>query len=307
MGAKTGIEWTDATWSPIRYRVREDAADIARAKGYTSLVQVAEKMAGHVGQHCEHVSDGCLHCYAETNNHRCLPANGTGLPYDRRSRDLVEPFLDMNVLEQPRRWKLPRKVFVENQSDLFGEWVPGSMIQTVWNEMMACSRHTFQVLTKRPRPAFEWLKICNFNPARNVWIGTSVENRATFAERVNWLRQIPAFVRFLSIEPLLEDLGELELRGIDWVITGGESGAGARPMHPDWVRSLRDQCQAAGVAFFFKQWGEWFPLHSADEADNYPKSTQMLEAESMRWMRVRKKAAGRLLDGRQWNEFPEVR
>ena len=106
MGSKTGIEWTDSTWSPIRARVRLDAADIAGAKGYRSLVSIAEKMAGRVGQHCEHVSPGCEHCYAETNNHRCLPGNGTGLPYDRRSRDLVEVFVDEKVLLQPLKWKL---------------------------------------------------------------------------------------------------------------------------------------------------------------------------------------------------------
>src|SRR5208283_1635768 len=129
MATKTDIEWTDSTWSPIRVRVRPDAAAIAQAKGYLSLIQIAEKMAGHVGQHCEHVSPGCEHCYAETNNHRCLPANGTGLPYDRRSRHLIEAFIDEKVLLQPLRWgalrtkspglicERPRRIFVENQSD----------------------------------------------------------------------------------------------------------------------------------------------------------------------------------------------
>src|SRR6185437_2404782 len=126
VGTRTGIEWTDSTWSPIRVRVRADAAEIARAKGYTSLVAIAEKMAGHVGTHCEHVSPGCEHCYAETNSHRCLPGNGTGLPYARRSRDLVEAFVDEKILLQPLQWKpametkRPRLIFVENQSDLFG-------------------------------------------------------------------------------------------------------------------------------------------------------------------------------------------
>src|SRR6185437_1578077 len=104
VGTRTGIEWTDSTWSPIRVRVKADAAEIARAKGYSSLVAIAEKMAGHEGSHCEHVSPGCEHCYAETNNHRCLPANGTGLPYDRRARDIVEAFVDEKILLQPLRW-----------------------------------------------------------------------------------------------------------------------------------------------------------------------------------------------------------
>ena len=118
MSAKTGIEWTDATWSPLRARVKPDAAEIARAKGYRSLVQIAEKMVGRAGPHCEHKSDGCNHCYSGTNNGRCLPSNGTGLPFDRRSRDLIETFVDENILLQPLKWAAPRKIFVENQSDL---------------------------------------------------------------------------------------------------------------------------------------------------------------------------------------------
>ena len=205
MGSKTGIEWTDSTWSPIRVRVRQDAAQIAREKGYTSLVQIAEKMAGRVGQHCEHVSPGCEHCYAEANNHRCLPSNGTGLPYDRRSRDLVETFVDEKVLLQPLKWKpvyikdekielecakcgmvgstgdfypkgnarcprcnsaghyralfptRPRRIFVENQSDLFGEWVTDEMLDKVFAVMALCPQHIFQVLTKRPARMLEYL------------------------------------------------------------------------------------------------------------------------------------------------------
>src|SRR5271167_829951 len=118
MGQTTHIQWCDATWSPLRVKVKADAAAIAKAKGYTSLVNIAAKMAGHVGPHCEHVSHGCDNCYAETNNGRCLPANGTGLPYDRRSRDLVEAFVDKKIMEQPLRWRAPKKIFVMNQSDL---------------------------------------------------------------------------------------------------------------------------------------------------------------------------------------------
>lgn len=330
MGAKTGIEWTDATWSPIRYRVREDAADIARAKGYTSLVQIAEKMAGRVGQHCEHVSAGCEHCYAETNNHRCLPANGTGLPYDRRSRDLVEPYFDSTAISKIPEHP-PRKIFVENQSDIFAEWVPDTLICDTFQDICDNPQHTYQMLTKRAERAFHFLSQthlpcfccqgsgCNYcvwegnglqhrgKPYPNVWIGISAEDQKNYNVRYPWLRKTPASLRFLSLEPLLGPINLGGLDGIDWVIVGGESGPGARPLHPDWVRSIRDQCQAAGVAFFFKQWGEWFPLHSADEADNYPRSTKMLEVEDMRWMRIRKKAAGRLLDGRTWDEFPEVR
>src|SRR6185312_11804724 len=118
----TSIQWTDRTWSPLRVRVKSDAAQIARDKNYGSLIQIAEKMAGHVGPHCERVSHGCDNCYSDTNNGRCLPANGTGLPFDRRSRDLVEPFVDEKILLQPLKWRKPQRIFVENQSDLFGEW-----------------------------------------------------------------------------------------------------------------------------------------------------------------------------------------
>ena len=167
MSKKTGIEWTDSTWSPIRVRVKPDAVQIARLNGYSSLIDVAEKMRGRVGQHCEHVSPGCENCYAETNNHRCLPGNGTGLPYDRRSRDLVGAFVDERILLEPLKWppswdcrtdrhcnklefQRPRRIFVENQSDLFGEWVTGEMIDQVFAVMALCPQHVFQVLTKRP-------------------------------------------------------------------------------------------------------------------------------------------------------------
>jgi protein gp37 len=146
---KSSIEWTDYTWSPIRARVKVDAGEIAATNGFHSLVHIATKMAGHVGPHCEHVSPGCELCYSGTNNHRCLPANGTGLPFDRRSRDLVDVYLDEKILLQPLKWKTPRKCFVENQSDLFGEFVPDELIDRVF-AVMALTRHiTYQVLTKR--------------------------------------------------------------------------------------------------------------------------------------------------------------
>ena len=292
MGNKTGIEWTDSTWSPIRARVKADAAEIARAKGYTSLVSIAGKMAGRVGQHCEHVSPGCEHCYAETNNHRCLPGNGTGLPYDRRSRYLVEAFVDEKVLMQPLRWKpchwydpddgevvgdRPRKIFVMNQSDLFAEWVTDEMRDRVC-AVGVLSGHILQFLTKRPAEmlryfnnpetsnriqeavsdlsddyAYQW-------PYPNFWLGVSVENQAAADERIPLLLQTQAAVRFVSCEPLLGpiNLNQEEIRKLDWVICGGESGARARMMKPEWARSLRDQCAATGTAFFMKQMGSVF-------------------------------------------------
>jgi protein gp37 len=395
MGTKTGIEWTDSTWSPIRFRVKVDAAAIARAKGYTSLVTIAEKMAGHVGTHCEHVSPGCEHCYAESNNHRCLPGNGTGLPYDRRSRDLVEPIIDEKVLLQPLKWgdkrwydaddgdltKIePRKIFVENQSDLFGEWVTDEMLDRVFAVMALCPQHIFQVLTKRPErmleyftaykqltvreafigrhfssiapqkgPVYEWSGM----PMPHVWLGVSVDSQPSADKFIPPLLQTPAVVRYISAEPLL---GEVSLRRIrmpeplfgwhdvdvltgnlyrharqvgfgspklDWVICGGESGAKARPMHPDWARSLRDDCVSAGVPFFFKQWGEWWPIGQmpngwTDNPDNRAsklrKTVLQLDgrqefdfpAGAMTCFAVGKKTAGHLLDGREWKQFPEV-
>jgi protein gp37 len=301
MAKVTEISWTDSTWSPIRARVKLDAPSIAKAKGYTSLVEIAMKMRGRVGQHCEHVSPGCEHCYAGTNNHRCLPGNGTGLPYDRRSRDLVEAFVDEKVLLQPLKWGAlylpcdkcgsisnrdclhtsretrPRRIFVENQSDLFGEWVTYEMLDRVFAVMALCPQHIFQVLTKRPELMLEYsfgreLRGLEW-PLPNVWLGVSVENQSAADERIPLLLETLAAVRFVSCEPLLgavefsdvtrcsdciQVLGKPAMKGIDWVIAGGESGPGARPMDPSWARSLCDQCTAAGVPFFMKQMGSVF-------------------------------------------------
>ena len=312
MGTKTGIEWTDSTWSPIRVRVKADAAEIARAKGYTSLVQIAEKMAGRLGQHCEHVSPGCEHCYAESHNHRCLPGNGTGLPYDRRSRDLIEAYIDEKVLMQPFKWK-PRRIFVQNQSDLFAEWVTDEMRDMVYAAMALCPQHTFQMLTKRAKAMRAYLSAPSQMlrwgfyasailrksaadrapkfPLPNVWHGVSAENQDAADERIPLLLQTPSAVRFVSCEPLLRSVnlrevhydrmveidtltgdhgvirplqGRTDLK-LDWVICGGESGHGARPMEAAWAQSLRDQCAAAGTAFFMKQMGSAFGPNKGHE------------------------------------------
>ncbi len=229
MGA-TKIEWCDKSWSPIRAKVKADAGEIAEAKGYSSLVQIATKMAGHVGPHCENVSPGCENCYSDTNNSRCLPANGTGLPFDRRSRDLVDIFVDEKILVQPLKWRKPVKIFVENQSDLFGEFVPDEMIDRVFAVMAFCHQHTFQVLTKREDRMREWASgstsrwgtrhtpvISAMNalgvereniaairwPLPNVWLGVSVENQETADARIPLLLKSPAAVRFVSYEPAL--------------------------------------------------------------------------------------------------------
>lgn len=312
MGASTAISWSDSTWTPLRARVKQDAAAIAEQKGYGSLVQIAKDMAGRVGPHCEKASAGCQNCYSETNNARCLPRNGTGLPFDRRSRDLVDIHLDEKILLQPLRWKKGRRIFVCSQTDLFGEFVPDELIDRVFAAMALCPQHTFQVLTKRPDRMERWaadaeVRIQNIVdesetwddspipdeemaplirewPLPNVWLGVSCDDQRRADERIPHLLRTPAAVRFLSCEPLLEDLRLWKLCSldfhdntigyetyplsgmqampdcdwphpkIDWVIVGAESGPGARPCSEDWIRSLRDQCQTAGTAFFYKQW-----------------------------------------------------
>lgn len=254
----TSIEWTDKTWSPIRERVKENAAEIARAKGYASLVAIAGKMAGHVGPHCERVSHGCDNCYSDTNNGRCLPANGTGLPFDRRSRDLVEPFVDERILAQPFGWKSPKRIFVENQSDLFGEWVATQFIDRVFAVASECARHAFQILTKRPDRMLAYVTAdrpeCWLPP--NIWLGVSAEDQETADERIPLLLETPAAIRFVSYEPAL---GPVDFRSylpkLDWIIIGGESGPGARPFDIAWARETIKQCRDAEVACFVKQLG----------------------------------------------------
>lgn len=275
MGQKTKIEWTDATWSPLRVRVRQDAAAIAERLGYTSLIQIAGKMAGRVGPHCEKVSPGCKGCYACRDNHRCLPQNGTGLPFDRRARDLVQGFVDERTLMLPLRWRKPRLAFVENQSDLFGEWYTDEMRDRVFAVAQLTPHIQYQVLTKRAWDMSDYfldarrsyliadrcrdiLKANNFSiqqwPMPNVWLGVSVEDLQRKG-RIDYLRETPACVRFLSLEPLLEDIGHLDLSGIDQVIVGGESGPGSRLLNIDWIRNIVAQCKAANKLCFVKQVG----------------------------------------------------
>lgn len=279
----TSIQWTDKTWSPIRAKVKENAAEIATAKGYTSLVKIAGRMAGHIGPHCERVSHGCDHCYSDTNNGRCLPANGTGLPFDRRSRDLIDTFVDEHILRQPLSWKKPQRIFLENQSDLFGEWVSDEDIDRVFAVMVGARRHTFQVLTKRPLRMLQYLSANRWElvsdqmhrlnggrfagslPTENIWLGVSVEDQKTADERIPILIQAPASIRFVSYEPALGPVdfsqwlrpAGFENQWLDQIIIGGESGPGARPFYVDWARTAISQCLAAGVAPFMKQVGRY--------------------------------------------------
>jgi protein gp37 len=241
MSDRSSIEWTDATWNPVRG--------------------------------CVKVSPGCKHCYAETFAERFRGV--LGHPFEQGFDLRLVP----EKLDVPLRWRSPRRVFVNSMSDLFQDGVPTDYIAEVGRVMQTADWHTYQVLTKRHermrtllRGELSWL-----GRLAHVWLGVSVEDRRHGLPRIDALRETPASVRFLSIEPLLEDLGRIDLSDMDWVIVGGESGAGARPMKERWVVSLRDQCREASVPFFFKQWGG-----------------------------VRKSVAGRQLRGRTYDELPTV-
>jgi len=241
MSEHSKIEWTDATWNPMRG--------------------------------CTKISPGCAHCYAETFAERFRGVSGHPFEFGFDLRLVPEKLGD------PIRWTKPRKIFVNSMSDLFHEGVPDEYIEKVCRVMLAADWHTYQILTKRADRMAALLqgKLKRAAAARHIWWGVSVENRAHGLPRVAKLRSAKPAVAFLSIEPLLEDLGPFDLTGIHWVIVGGESGHGARLMVAQWVRNIRDHCLKAGVPFFFKQWGG-----------------------------VRKKAAGRSLDGRTYDEFPRV-
>lgn len=216
---------------------------------------------------CTKISPGCKNCYAERLAKR-LQAMGNPR-YENRFTVTLHP----DLLDQPSRWKRPKMIFVNSMSDLFHESIPDDYILEVFRRMHKAPQHTYQVLTKRPE---RMLELSGRLPrANNIWLGTSVEN-ADYKSRIGKLRKVQTFVRFLSLEPLLGDLGTLRLGGIHWVIVGGESGPRARPIEGEWVRSIRRQCRDQGVAFFFKQWGG-----------------------------KNKKRSGRTLDGRTYDEFPQ--
>ncbi len=217
---------------------------------------------------CTKISPGCTHCYAERMARR-LQAMG-----QPNYANGFRPTIHEHMLGAPLRWKQPRTIFVNSMSDLFHEGVPVRFIQRIFDVMVAAHWHTFQVLTKRSERLMELCRQLPWPP--NVWMGVSVENEA-WSFRMDHLRATNAHTKFLSLEPLLGPLCNLNLSGIDWVIVGGESGPMARPMDRAWVVDIRSQCQRAGVPFFFKQWGG-----------------------------VHKKKAGRLLEGRTWNELPKT-
>lgn len=287
MAANSAIEWTDASWNPVTG--------------------------------CTEVSPGCDHCYAKVFAERWRGV--AGHPYEQGFDLKLWP----ERLELPLRWKKPRKIFVNSMSDLFHKDVPDEFISKVFWTMIQADHHIYQVLTKRPRRMARFFANQSKPLPAHIWMGTSIEND-TYTWRADFLRQVQAEVRFISAEPLLSGLPSLNLSGIHWLIAGGESGHGARPMHPNWVRDLRDQCQAVGVAFFFKQYGAWVAqaLHEArplargnnwgclnQSGSWYPQTTTWNGRQGSpdddyeyTMVNVGKHAAGRLLDGREWNEFP---
>ena len=241
MSLGSAIEWTDATWNPVRG--------------------------------CTKISPGCKHCYASTFAERFRGVKNH--PYEQGFDLKLVP----TKLEEPLKWRSPKMIFVNSMSDLFHDDVPDDYIVDVAKVMIKANWHTYQVLTKRSKRLAELLrtKLKFAANAKNVWWGVSVEDKKFGVPRLADIQKVAARIRFLSIEPLLEDLGSLNLNGIHWVIVGGESGYGARPIRREWITSIRDQCRDFGVPFFFKQWGG-----------------------------VQKKKNGRLLDGRTYDEFPKT-
>ncbi len=245
MADKSAIEWTEATWNPVTG--------------------------------CDRVSAGCDHCYALTLAARL---KAMGQPKYQRDGDprTSGPGFGVTMhpaeLDIPKRWRRPRVIFVNSMSDLFHPQVSADFVARVFEVMAATPQHTYQVLTKRPKRARQLLR--GWTPVRHVWLGVSIEDNRV-VDRADILREVPVAVRFLSLEPLLGPLPSLDLTGIDWVIVGGESGADCRPMRKEWALDLRDRCQAAGVPFFFKQWGGPTP-----------------------------KSGGRMLEERTWDEMPPL-
>jgi len=236
MAEHTTIEWTDATWNPVRG--------------------------------CTKISPGCKNCYAERFAERFRGVKGH--PFEQGFDLRLVP----GKIGEPLRWKTPQRIFVNSMSDLFHDKVPLEYIKDVFDVMNRADWHQYQVLTKRAERLEELSRELPWAP--HIWMGVSVENK-DYLWRIDHLRRTKAHIKFLSIEPLIGPLGKINLRGIDWVIAGGESGPRARPMDAAWVRDVRDQCVRGGVSFFFKQWGG-----------------------------VQKKRHGRHLEGRTWDEMPEL-
>lgn len=299
------IEWTEDTWNPL------------------------------IG--CDKVSAGCKNCYAIKTawirQHNKKMAEKYAGVVEKTSNGSLNWTSKVNFhqpsLLKPLNTKKPTVFFVNSMSDLFHESVPFEYIDAIFSVMSDCDWHTYQVLTKRAKRMYEffqWKKErsggITWRPKDNVWLGVSVEDQKAANERVPWLIGVPVAVRFLSCEPLLGPVdisfsinehkigpfAKPAINWIHWVIAGGESGKDARPMHPDWVRSLRDQCKEADVPFFFKQWGEYAPVHDlrCNEPGIEGKLWCIFDPDTS-VCRVGKKAAGRMLDGKIHNEYPKIK
>ena len=276
----TKIEWCEETWNPVTG--------------------------------CTPISEGCRNCYAKRMAQRLK--GRYGYPKDDPFKVTFHP----DRLEQPVRWRKPRMIFVCSMGDLFHKKVTDEQIDGIFERMTHPMRgmdhHTYLILTKRPERILTG-HAEHFAEWPNIWLGVTCENQQAIDERIPILLQIPAAVRFVSIEPMLSEINlEMALEDfqplnpdlskksspIQWVIVGGESGPGARPMHPDWARSIRDQCQAAGVPFFFKQWGEYVESIPS----NISSANRHIYEHGTSFYRVGKKKAGRILNGRAWDEYP---
>ena len=239
------IEWTEETWNP--------------------------------STGCNKVSEGCKNCYAEIMAFRLKAMGAPG--YENGFEFSIMP----ERLKQPLKKKKPTKYFVNSMSDLFHEHMPDEFLDEIFKVIELTPQHIYQILTKRENRMFEYL--VNKNISQNIWLGVTVENQKDGLPRIDMLRSLDASIKFLSVEPLLEDLGSIDLSGIDWVIVGGESGHKARQMQQEWANNIRKQCQKQNVAFFFKQWGTW-------GADGEKRN---------------KKMNGRTLLGKEWNEYPNYK
>ena len=242
MSTISKIEWTEQTWNP--------------------------------STGCTKVSPGCLNCYAEAMARRLKGIGAKG--YENGFTLTLQP----DRLREPLLRKKPTIYFVNSMSDMFHEEIPDDYIRQVFDVIKSAPQHTFQVLTKRAERMAQFFK--SYNVPENAWLGVTVENKKHGVPRIDQLRRVKAHIRFLSIEPLLEDIGNLDLTNIQWVIVGGESGPKARPMNPEWVQRIKKQCDQKNILFFFKQWGGW-------GVDGIKRS---------------KKANGRLLFGKTWDNMP---
>lgn len=244
MTKKTTIEWTEQTWNPTTG--------------------------------CTKISPGCKHCYAETMAMRLHAMGAKG--YENGFQLSILP----ERLTEPLKRRKPTMYFVNSMSDLFHSEIPFEFLDQVFEAIKSTPQHTYQILTKRAARMRKYFSQKERVVPENVWLGVSVENRKYGLPRIDELREINTSIRFLSVEPLLEDIGKMDLTGIHWVIVGGESGPKARPMKQEWVQSVKVQCEAQGAAFFFKQWGGW-------GSDGRKRS---------------KKENGRIFEGRTWDEMP---